>query len=182
MLKQAKIILSGMVQGVGLRYKCRYMASKHALTGTIENLSDGNVSIVCEGEDETIEKFVGQIRDFKEPITVSKVKIEYSEPSGQFKCFSIISGDVLKELVEGFSTGAMYLDDINNKQDKMLDKQDKMLDKQDKMLDKQDETLVQIKIISSDVKTLSESIINTMNSRFEKLENDMAILKAKLAV
>ena len=168
MLKQAKIILSGMVQGVGLRYKCRYMASKHALTGTIENLSDGNVSIVCEGEDETIEKFVGQIRDFKEPITVSKVKIEYSEPSGQFKCFSIISGDVLKELVEGFSTGAMYLDDINNKQDKMLDKQD--------------ETLVQIKIISSDVKTLSESIINTMNSRFEKLENDMAILKAKLAV
>ena len=78
-LRQAKIILSGMVQGVGLRYKCRYLASKNALTGTIENLSDGNVSIVCEGEDRTIEKFIEQIRNFKEPITVSKVKIEYSD-------------------------------------------------------------------------------------------------------
>ena len=181
-MRQAKIILSGMVQGVGLRYKCRYLASKNALTGTIENLSDGNVSIVCEGKDETIEKFVEQIRNFKEPITVSKVKIEYSEPSGQFKCFSIISDDVLKELVEGFSTGAMYLDSINDKQDSMLDKQDSMLDKQDSMLDKQDETLDQIKIISSDIKTLSENMINTMNSRFERLENDMAMLKAKLAV
>ena len=92
----------------------------------------------------------------------------YSEPSGQFKCFSIISDDVLKEMVEGFSTEAMYLDGMN--------------DKQDRMLDKQDETLDQIKIISSDVKALSENIINTMNSRFERLENDMAMLKAKLAV
>ena len=50
------------------------------------------------------------------------------------------------------------------------------------MIDKQDQTLDQMKIISSDIKTLSGSIIDAMNSRFERLENDMAMIKTKLAI
>ena len=114
-MKQAKIIVSGFVQGVGFRYETKIIARNYKLTGEIENLPDENVRITCEGEKDDIEKFIEAIRNLEKPIAIDDIQIEYSEPTGQYKNFKIIIGDMLNEIVEGHSTEARYLRDILNK-------------------------------------------------------------------
>jgi hypothetical protein len=59
------------------------------------------------------------------------------------------------------------------KQDAMLEKQDAMLEKQDAMLEKQDSTLGEIQGLRFDMKSY-------MNQRFERIETDLAELKAAM--
>ena len=174
-MKRAIMIVSGLVQGVGFRYVARNAARRCSLKGKIENLEDETVRIICEGEERDIERFAEAIRAAESPIEVEDIRTEYSEPLGQYKSFKIVLGDMLEELVEGHATGAMYLHDIRGKQDQMLDKQDQMLDKQDQMLDKQNQTVVEIRSLSSDIRSV-------MDSRFQRLEDEISLIKAKLSI
>ena len=44
-----KIIAHGLVQGVGFRYGTLQIANRLTITGTVQNLSDGTVKIIAEG-------------------------------------------------------------------------------------------------------------------------------------
>ena len=66
-------------------------------------------------------------------------------------------------------------DKMLDKQDQMLDKQDQMLDKQDKMLDKQDQTITAIR-------TLSSSMHDMMDSRFQKIEREISEIRTKMNI
>ena len=126
------------------------------------------MEILCSGQKNDIENIIERIRRLEEPVSITDVSSEYLDDVKHFDAFRMLTGDMGMEMTEGFATGSMYLE--------------KLLHGQNQMLDKQDQTLDQIKIISSDIKTLSGSIIDTMNSRFERLENDMAMIKTKLAI
>lgn len=62
----------GRVQGVGFRYSTQQIASRYEITGYVQNMPDGTVHLVAEGEKETVHQFMddlsqrlGQfIRDF----------------------------------------------------------------------------------------------------------------------
>jgi len=64
----------GQVQGVGFRYSTKKIADRYPVTGYVQNMTDGRVYLVAEGERPTVEQFVrdvaqrlGQfIRDFIE--------------------------------------------------------------------------------------------------------------------
>jgi len=45
-----EIDVYGVVQGVGFRYFTRFHAKRLGLTGFVENVFDGSVHIVAEGE------------------------------------------------------------------------------------------------------------------------------------
>ena len=165
---RAQIDVSGVVQGVGFRYEARSLARQHMLKGSVQNMKDGTVRIICEGGKADIERMIESIHDIKWPIEVDGIQTKYSEPTGEDKNFKIITGDIIDELVEGHGTGALYLKNITEKQDKMLDKQDKMLDKQDKTID--------------EIHTLSSNIHNMMDSRFHRLEEEIAKIKTKLSI
>jgi len=140
-VKRVKAIVDGIVQGVGYRYNVKHIAVRYKLKGYVKNLDDGRVEIVAEGDEESLSKFLNDIRIKKEPILVESIDVSYEEPTGEFKAFKIITGSLEDEMVEGFSTGAMYFNIVISKQDQMLERQDLMLQKQDLMLQKQDQML-----------------------------------------
>ena len=49
------LLLTGMVLGVGLRYRTKYAASRRGLTGWVRNLSDGSVEMELQGKEEDID-------------------------------------------------------------------------------------------------------------------------------
>ena len=171
-MKRAEIVASGMVQGVGFRYHVRALAANLRLAGHVKNLEDGTVEIICEGEQGDIEELVGKIRSIKPPVKVEDVSVAYSDAQGLTN-FKIIVGDQTQEMVEGFGTGAAYMQLLLGKQDQMLGKQDQMLGKQDQMLGKQDQTI-------DEIRALSSSITDMLDSRLSKLEKEVSEIKARL--
>ena len=51
------LLLTGMVQGVGLRYRTKYAASMRGLTGWVRNRMDGSVELEAQGEGIDLERF-----------------------------------------------------------------------------------------------------------------------------
>ena len=98
----------------------RVAAQKCRLRGEVENLENDTVRITCEGEKRNIDKFVEAIRSAKKPIEVYDVQIEYSEPTGRFKKFTIIMGDQSTEMFEGLITGLAHLRMMLDKQDGVI--------------------------------------------------------------
>jgi len=56
------IYFSGRVQGVGFRYRSKYLAEPLGLTGWVENLWDGRVEMEIQGEDLAIRRFLNHLR------------------------------------------------------------------------------------------------------------------------
>ena len=203
-MERATIIVDGIVQGVGFRYKVRAGAVSLGVTGHVKNLDDETVEIVAEGSKQDIESLIQKMRNFGEPVVVKGIKVSRQKATGEFRSFRIVVGDMLAEMVEGFATGNMHFEISHRKQDqtiatiqdysekvldkqdqtiatiqgyseKMLDKQDQMLDKQDQMLDKQDQT-------SAEVRRLSDNLGNIMDRRFQRLEGEIRLIKGKIGI
>ncbi len=152
-------MIDGYVQRVGYRYKVAYIARKYNLKGKIENIKDGGVEIIVEGNKEDIESFINDI-DIKEfPVFVERLDTRYEEVKNEFKTFKIVTSSLAEEMIEGFGTGALYLDKIMSTQNKMLDKQDQTI---------------------NEIKGLREDLSMTVDRRLRKIEEDMARIKAKL--
>ncbi|MBP3195291.1 MAG: acylphosphatase [Cardiobacteriaceae bacterium] len=56
MKKTIEYLISGKVQGVGFRYQTNIKANKLGLVGFVENLSDGRVKIIANGEENKLEE------------------------------------------------------------------------------------------------------------------------------
>jgi acylphosphatase len=56
------VLVSGRVQGVGYRYFTRKKALELGLSGYAENLSDGRVEVVAEGEKTDLELLIHHLR------------------------------------------------------------------------------------------------------------------------
>lgn len=55
------IFFSGMVQGVGFRYRACYGAQALGLTGWVKNLWDGRVEMEVQGDEDSIGKLIEQL-------------------------------------------------------------------------------------------------------------------------
>jgi len=170
------ITVSGDVQGAGYRAHVMKMARNAKLVGYVENMLDGTVKIVCEGEKDLIKNFVSKIKIKTEMVEVEDIKVEYSDATGGFegKGFDINVEEsfkgMIRELFQGYVTSEKYFNKGFEKQDKMLEKQDKMLEKQDKMLEKQDETIEVIGSRFNDTDMKYGEISKTMKSMDGKLD------------
>ena len=192
-MERATIIADGDVQGVGFRYSVREMSKPLNVTGYVKNLDDGTVEIVAEGTKPNIDLFIQNVRNAEKPARVDDVLVSHGKDTNEFKSFTIIPGDILHEMIEGFGTSRMYAGILDKKMDlqlekqdqtisaiqdssnKMLDKQDQMLDKQDQMLDKQDQTI-------SAIQDHSTNIHDMMDSRFQRIEGDVRSIKEKIEI
>jgi acylphosphatase len=200
---RAEIIVEGDVQGVGFRYYARRAARRLGIVGYVENLEDGNVKIICESPREKIEELIQRLEAAQPPIKVEKISLTYTEATGQFKSFKIVTGELAEEMVEGFSTGAAYFevmfakqdqllskqdqmlekqDRMLEKQDKMLEKQDMMLEKQDRMLEKQDLMLEKQDSILSEIRGLRHDINLIFEERIARIERDVAAIKSRIGL
>jgi acylphosphatase len=196
-MKRAILIAKGKVQKVGYRDFVQDSARELGITGYVENLEDGNVKVVCEGKDAEINEFINGIKVKKGFINVVETSVKYEEPTGEFKVFKILYGDVPEELGDRFGAALLYLGATNQKIDagfKMLgEKQDQMLEKQDQMLEKQDKTIdamggVSEKIdgskeeIVTEISSLRDDLRSYMEYKFARIEHEVEAIKAKIGM
>ena len=103
------IIAKGEVQRVGYRDAVQKIARKLGITGYVENLENGDVKIVAEGEENILREFIEKIKINKFPIFVEKIETKFSEPTKEFKYFKIKRGDWREELGERFDLAGTLL-------------------------------------------------------------------------
>jgi acylphosphatase len=60
-MERREIHYFGRVQGVGFRYQAREVAQRHPVTGFVENLFDGRVRLVIEGEPAALDQVLLEI-------------------------------------------------------------------------------------------------------------------------
>ena len=85
----AKITVKGLVQGVGYRWFADRTARKHNLNGFVENLPDGSVYLEVEGEKESIETLISELRTGPKLSVVEDIIVEWSKPHHLFINFRI---------------------------------------------------------------------------------------------
>ena len=61
-LERREVYFSGRVQGVGFRYTTTRISRQHRVTGFVENLGDGRVRLVAEGEKRELASFLEDIQ------------------------------------------------------------------------------------------------------------------------
>jgi len=74
---KARLIVEGNVQGVGYRALVKQVARRLKIRGKVRNLDDGTVEIYCEGDKDTIQRFIKAIEiKSKEPENVFALNVE----------------------------------------------------------------------------------------------------------
>jgi acylphosphatase len=86
-MKRLTAYVSGQIQKVGYRARVLDMARLLGLKGTIQNLADGRVKVIAEGEENDLERFLKAINIKNTIIHVSTISNEYSEATGDFDDF-----------------------------------------------------------------------------------------------
>lgn len=80
--------LAGRVQGVGMRATVAQLARRQGLSGWVQNLPDGRVEMLCEGDGEALRAFVeelnGTMRSF-----IREMQEDWSAATGQYDDFEI---------------------------------------------------------------------------------------------
>jgi len=185
LMKRLTAFVSGKVQRVGYRARVIQLANGLGLKGIIENLSDGRVRIIAEGDEEKMKLFEGAIDIKNTFIQVTSIEKIYSQPYGEFGSFYKLvgTGETDSRLDEGIGVLKDMRDlliSICGMQKQMLGKQDQMLGKQDKMLGKQDETLFEIKDMNSSLNDKMEKVLD--KSDIIELKGDVSEMKSALRV
>ncbi len=86
-MKRLAAYVSGSVQKTGYRVKVTDFAGMLGLKGVVENLDDGRVKIVAEGDEDKLKWFEEAINIKNSLIQVASIEREYSEPRGDFSKF-----------------------------------------------------------------------------------------------
>ena len=91
MSMNARLIITGNVQGVGFRAFVRNRAVKNNITGWVKNLDDGSVEALLSGSQENLDKLIEITRRGTPWSKVSDVVVTYSEDQEEYSLFEIIS-------------------------------------------------------------------------------------------
>jgi acylphosphatase len=82
------IRFSGMVQGVGFRYRTERLAGSFEVTGQVRNLPDGRVELVAEGQRGEVQRFVAAVQEAMAGY-VRKAERQEGPATGGYDTFSI---------------------------------------------------------------------------------------------
>lgn len=77
-----RLLVSGRVQGVFFRDSCRRQAQALGVSGSADNLADGRVEVILEGEREPVEAMVNWCHNGSQYAQVTSVEVSEEEPSG----------------------------------------------------------------------------------------------------
>ena len=86
-----QVMYSGRVQGVGFRYTVKSVANGFELTGTVRNLVDGRVELICEGGKDELEAFRRAIRESGLEHFIQQEDVSWAESTNEFRGFQIVS-------------------------------------------------------------------------------------------
>jgi len=185
MKTRAKIIIKGKVQKVGFRSFVTDNMLSLGLAGHANNLPDGTVKVLCEGEESAVKKLLAEIKSnspqFATVDSVEDVRQDYTgdlkkpQRKGNDVPESGATMDDLLKVMQSFDSKGEVMIKILSSTDQRLSniegKQDQMLDKQDQMLGNQDKT---IEVIGGKIDNLAEKTDNVgrkIDNLAEKTDN-----------
>jgi len=81
-LSRVRIVVRGVVQGVGYRYFAMQLARDYGLAGWVRNREDGSVEVEAEGEEIVVQAYIKDLRTGPRNAEVTGVEVE-TLPLGQ---------------------------------------------------------------------------------------------------
>ncbi len=191
------LTISGNVQKAGYRDIIIRLGMALGLRGYAENLPDGRVKVVAEGEEKKLE-LLKESADIKNTlINVEKIESSYSGAAGEFSGFFKLvregetderldrAAELMKELIEvnrsGFSSLKADTSAMLDKQDKMLEKQDTTIHMLERINDDTSDMKSTLARIEIDVKDTKFSLSTFIEEKYQKLEGEIAEIKSTLA-
>ncbi|MBN1323113.1 MAG: acylphosphatase [Methanotrichaceae archaeon] len=188
MLKLTAFV-SGNVQSVGYRAKVLDLAQSLNLSGVVQNLPDGRVKVIAEGEGGDLERLCRGLQMSNGLIDVEEIVASYSQPSGDYEGFVklVSSGETdqrldigvqyIKELIDVTRSGfesmgnkidglGVKIDVVGGKVDRLGEKINCLGEKMNLMLSKQDETNQELRGFRADLK-------DHMDRRFDRIEEKL---------
>jgi len=86
---RARVIVRGIVQGVGFRYWTERRAQALGLNGWVRNLPDGSVEVLLEGEETIVGEMIEALHRGPPLSQVQKTDFKFEPYIGEFKGFSV---------------------------------------------------------------------------------------------
>jgi acylphosphatase len=169
LMKRLIAYVSGSVQKSGYRSKVIALAKRFEIKGHIENLADGRVLIIAEGEESDLERFAKALVIKNTIINVTGIEKEYKAATDEYKSFAKlvesgetdsrldaavdqlkalivvtkegvnVSREILAVTLENLAVGKETLDVSKSGFNEVNSKLDHMLSKQDIMIENQGE-------------------------------------------
>jgi acylphosphatase len=84
-----RVRFSGRVQGVGFRFHAQKFAEAEGVCGWIQNMDDGTVEAVFEGEEEAVKRVMESCRTGNPSARISGTEVVKMKFTGEFTSFSI---------------------------------------------------------------------------------------------
>jgi acylphosphatase len=88
-MKRLAASIWGRVQGVNFRYYTLREAERLGIDGWVRNERDGSVTVVAEGEEEQLHRFLEYLHNGPPMARVSRLESDWSEATHQFHQFEI---------------------------------------------------------------------------------------------
>lgn len=89
---RARVVVTGVVQGVYYRAHARDKALRLGVTGWIRNLPDGAVEVVLEGNEPAVRAMLDWCRRGSPRAAVTGVAVTWEPYTGEFCRFSVREG------------------------------------------------------------------------------------------
>lgn len=83
-----KIIVQGMVQGVGYRWFTMQIAQKFNVKGYVANLINGDVEVFVQGDEAAVHEFISNLRQgptFSQVTNLIINNVDFDQSLNQFK-------------------------------------------------------------------------------------------------
>ncbi|MEX0934701.1 MAG: acylphosphatase [Candidatus Paceibacterota bacterium] len=78
-MKEVDITIYGKVQGVGFRAYTQRTAEKLDITGYVQNMSEGHVEIIAQGEEEKLKELIEKIKSGSSFASVDDIDIRWHD-------------------------------------------------------------------------------------------------------
>ncbi len=88
-VRRLHVVVTGRVQGVGFRYFVAWHARELDLVGWVRNRADGSVEVEAEGDDASLQKLLGDLKQGPPGASVQAVSVQWHAPQHNFKEFSV---------------------------------------------------------------------------------------------
>lgn len=88
-MSRVRIVVTGVVQGVGFRYFTYALARRLGLDGYVRNRMDGAVEAEAEGDEGAVNAFVAELRTGPGAAHVRGVDVVPLEPGGEYDGFEV---------------------------------------------------------------------------------------------
>ena len=89
MIIARKLLISGLVQGVGYRFFAQRSAARHQVRGYVKNLEDGRVEAFAQGDEKSVKDFMEDLSAGPYYARVEDIEETVLEPNKSFSAFLI---------------------------------------------------------------------------------------------